>query len=416
MLIMARSVIPMMLVFTMLLMLCWGVFGLFLDTDAGSIISVGGFTVFVLSSAYTLVHWDHVPFCSTNLFAAICAMRSSVGLLVMGISSLFVGLLWLLIWTMALTGVFNRNNYVDCEIRGDCETHVYISRDDRVVEVGLLIVSLYWTTMVIKNVVQVAVAGVIGGPWWFGVKYYRGGCRSNSMVSYPLIRACTISFGTICFGSLVELPAQILSIVVSCLCWITDDLVTGDSGPAFGENPRSELVGIDDRKHFPGGGGSGGFPSYLHRLDRVLRSCNRWAYVYIGMYNYSFCEGGEKAIQLFETREWMDIARDTLIQNILLMASTVIGGLTGMVSVVVEEVDGYEFTSLHKPIMTSFLIGFFLGFILSNILLLGLAGAAVNTILVCFAAEPFEFDRVHPNLSREMREVWSQQVWEPDEI
>mmetsp|Transcript_20351 Transcript_20351/g.56619 ORF Transcript_20351/g.56619 Transcript_20351/m.56619 type:complete len:179 (-) Transcript_20351:510-1046(-) len=158
-----------------------------------------------------------------------------------------------------------------------------------------------------------------------------------------------------------------------------------------------------------------GFKAHLYRLDRFLRSCNRWSYIYIGLYNYSFCEGGEKAIQLFETREWMDIASDTLIQNILLMTSTVIGGLTGMFSVVVEEVDGYEFTSLHKPIATSFSIGFVLGFLLSNILLLGLAGAAVNTVLVCFAAEPFEFDRAHPHLSREMRDVWSQQVWEPDE-
>ena len=96
------------------------------------------------------------------------------------------------------------------------------------------------------------------------------------------------------------------------------------------------------------------------------------------------------------------------------MASIVIGGSSGMVAVLIEEVDGYEFPSLHKPITTSFLIGFFLGFILSNILLLGMAASAVNTVLVCFAAEPFSFDRNHPHLSREMREVWSQQVWEPD--
>jgi hypothetical protein len=103
-----------------------------------------------------------------------------------------------------------------------------------------------------------------------------------------------------------------------------------------------------------------------------------------------------------------------LIQNILLMASIVIGGSSGTVAVVVEEVDGYEFTSLHTPIVTSFWIGFVLGFVLSNVLLLGLVGSAVNTVLVCFAAEPFAFDRNHPRLSREMREVWSQQVWEPD--
>ena len=155
--------------------------------------------------------------------------------------------------------------------------------------------------------------------------------------------------------------------------------------------------------------------SWLQPLGRKLQACNRWSYTYIGMYNYSFIEGGEKAIQLFETREWMDIVRDNLIQNILLMASIVIGGSSGLVAVVVEEMDGYYFTSLHQPIVTSFLIGFVLGFVLSNVLLLGVVGSAVNTILVNFAAHPFEFDRNHPRLSREMREVWSQQVWSPED-
>lgn len=58
-------------------------------------------------------------------------------------------------------------------------------------------------------------------------------------------------------------------------------------------------------------------------------------------------------------------------------------------------------------------IGSVLGFCLANVLLLGVVGSAVNTVLVCFAAGPFEFDKNHPRLSREMREVWSQQVWEP---
>jgi hypothetical protein len=70
------------------------------------------------------------------------------------------------------------------------------------------------------------------------------------------------------------------------------------------------------------------------------------------MYNYTFMDGGKKAIDLFETREWMEIVRDNLIQNILVMASIIIGGSSAMVAVLVEEVDGYTFTSLNKPIVT----------------------------------------------------------------
>jgi hypothetical protein len=148
------------------------------------------------------------------------------------------------------------------------------------------------------------------------------------------------------------------------------------------------------------------------RIGSFFRCCNRWSVPYIGLYGYSFHEAGERAIQLFEAREWVDVVGDNLIHNVLLMASMVIGGSTGTFAVVVEETDGYYFSSFHMPTFSAFVIGSVLGFVLSNILLLGVVGSAVNTVLVCFAAGPFEFDKNHPRLSREMRDVWSQQVWE----
>lgn len=58
-------------------------------------------------------------------------------------------------------------------------------------------------------------------------------------------------------------------------------------------------------------------------------------------------------------------------------------------------------------------IGSMVGFVLSSILLIGVLDSAVNTVLVCFAAGPFEFQTNHPRLSQEMRDAWGQQVWEP---
>lgn len=127
---------------------------------------------------------------------------------------------------------------------------------------------------------------------------------------------------------------------------------------------------------------------------------------------YTFTDAGALALQLFETREWLEVVKDGLIQNVLLMASVVIGGTTGTFAVFVEESGGFDLTSFHKPILSSFIIGSVFGYVLSNILLLGVVGSAVNTVLVCFAAGPFEFNKNHKNLCREMREVWSQQVWE----
>jgi Plasma-membrane choline transporter len=196
----------------------------------------------------------------------------------------------------------------------------------------------------------------------------------------------TSSFGSVCFGSLITIPAQALHVITGFFCFRLSAAKEGDSRCC-------SLVG---------------------NLAHFLRSCNRWGFAYVGLYGYSFNEGGSKALELFETREWMSVVNDDLIPNVLLMASVVIGGSTGIFGVLLEEVDGYSFTSLHKPIVIAFLIGGAFGFVMSNILLLGVVGSAVNSILVCFAAGPFEFDKNHPRLSREMRDMWSQQVWDTD--
>jgi len=231
-----------------------------------------------------------------------------------------------------------------------------------------------------QNIVQVTVASVVG-QWWFQPDSISPCC--TSAVMKPLWRCMTTSFASICLGSLVTLPAQACHAVAGLFCLRLTASKEGcwSLGGAFAQ---------------------------------ILRSCNRWGFTYVGLYGYSFNEGGSKALELFETREWMSVVNDDLIPNVLLMASVVIGGSTGIFGVLVEEVDGYTFTSLHKPIITAFLLGGIEGFVLSNIMLLGVVGSAVNTILVCFAAGPFEFDKNHPQLSREMRDMWSQQVWETD--
>ena len=418
MLIVARSLIPIMLVFTTLLALCWGVFGLTVFTHGT--ISILGFSFCILSMAYALVCWNRIPFCSTNLYTAICAMRGTPGILLVGIGSLWIAAVWCLIWAIAVMGIINTNNTVDCQLLDDCEAHIEWG-SDRSLELAILIFSFYWTNMVIKNVVRVTVAGAVGA-WWFAAPR-QAWCCCESTVWGPLGRSCSNSLGSICMGSLLVLPAQTISVLGSCCCWVAgsghfhDALVTKPTKTKKGDNDgghetaRDGVDGADEHHH----GLTKECSGMMDRLARKLRCCNRWSFTYIGMYGYSFAEGGEKAIQLFETREWMDIVRDNLIQNILFMASIVIGGSTGTFSVLVEEVDGYTFTSLDQPILTAFWIGSALGFVLSNILLLGVVGSAVNTVLVCFAADPFEFDKHHPRLSREMREVWSQQVWEPTE-
>jgi hypothetical protein len=273
----------------------------------------------------------------------------------------------------------------------------------------LLFVSFIWTNTVIKNIVRVTVASAIG-TWWCHPQQIQPFC--SSAVAQPLLQSLTSSLGSICLGSLVLKLAQIAAVLGSCFCFMFGNSECGGGGGGGGVETKNFEAGVDSAAD------SVGLCRRLSGLGnafgRCLRSCNRWSFTYIGLYGYGFHEAGARAIQLFETREWLDVVRDNLILNVLLMASMVIGGSTGTFAVLVVETDGYNLSSsFQMPTILAFVIGSVLGYVLSNILLLGVVGSAVNTILVCFAAFPFEFDANHRRLSDELREVWSQQVWEP---
>lgn len=367
MLIIAKSLIQTALVFSILLAISWGFIGIAVQPFFG-IIPVMGFVSLLLTVTYTLWVWDRIPFAATNLYVALCAVRWTADLALMGMSMMLVSVIWCLMWVTAFSGIMEQSDVTSTK-----SITLFI----------LLVVSFCWTNLVIKNIVQVTVASAVGR-WWFQPDSISACC--SSAVTKPLWRSITTSFGTICLGSLIAPPARLLHFIAGLFCL--------------------RLTAAKD--------GHDNCCSLFGELAQFLRSCNRWGFTYVGLYGYSFNEGGSKALEVFEAREWMSVVNDDLIPNVLLMASVVIGGSTGIFGVLVEEVDGYTFTSLHKPIIIAFLLGGSFGFVLSNILLLGVVGSAVNTILVCFAAGPFEFDKNHPRLSREMRDMWSQQVWETD--
>lgn len=418
MLIMSRALIQVTLVFSIILSLAWGMLGLTIDPYG--MVSIIGFGSLLLTLGYTIYNWQRVPFSSTNLHTALCAMRCTSDITLLGMGSILVAFAWCVLWSMAFIGVVDTYDPDKCSHENICVFEVPLIR---CLLYTFFFISFYWTNNVIKNVLRVTVASAIG-TWWYYPQEISPVC--SPAVGQPLVRSLTKSLGSICLGSLVSQPLQCAYILGQCFCCMSN---------CHREAPISEDIG--DKEMLPAATSTNDVESNKiaslpassvsskvgiatsptsreasSKMGRRIRCFNRWSYTYIGMYGYSFCEGGEKAIQLFEAREWMDVVRDNLIQNVLLVASVVIGGSTGSFAVLAEEVDGYFFTNLYKPITTAFIIGSVLGFVLANVLLLGVVGSAVNTILVCFAAGPFEFDRNHPRLSREMRDVWSQQVWE----
>jgi len=340
MLILARSLLQTALIFTTVSALGWGLIGLAMKPFY--IIPTLGFGALAVTLTYSLWVWDRVPFAGINLYTALCGVRSTLFILLIGMLMSLVAFAWFILWSMAFIGVVDNLGH---RIQDYYAALLYIS----------MLISLCWTHLVIKNIVQVTVAAAVGA-WWF-----EGDCN-GVVVSKALSRSFTKLLGSICLGSLVLIPIQLLR-CITCFDF--------------------------------------------------LESYNSWAYTYVGIYGYSFVEAGDRAHRLFQAREWQQVVNDNLIHFVFLMVSIGISGFTGTFGVLLEEVDGFEFTSFHKPIITAFLIGCALGFVTSATLLFGVLNASAKTLLVCFAADPYEFHKHHPGLSQDLRDAWSHQVWEP---
>ena len=148
-------------------------------------------------------------------------------------------------------------------------------------------------------------------------------------------------------------------------------------------------------------------------IEGIIEYVNKWAYVYVGLYGYSYLDAGRNVMQLFQAKGWSVIITDDLVDNVLFMVSVGIGLLTGLVSLFLGEIDGQLLAGIgyEDSGIAAFFIGFIVGLVLSSILL-GVVGSAVNTVIVLFAEAPSEFAHNHPDLDLEMRTSW-REAW-PD--
>ena len=175
------------------------------------------------------------------------------------------------------------------------------------------------------------------GKWW----NHEDSLKICSLVLRDSLRRNLIqSFGSICIGALIVQPCVFYHRVCSFFRLAI---------PKLGSLPKPVPVSKNGRHKHPE------IESCSAEDNIIHRNVNQWSYAYIGLFGYRFWESGSKASQLFKARGWTHIVSDDLILTALTISSMVIAGSTACLGLIVEEVDGFSFTTLHKPVETAFL-------------------------------------------------------------
>uniref|UniRef100_A0A7S1BBS7 Choline transporter-like protein n=2 Tax=Corethron hystrix TaxID=216773 RepID=A0A7S1BBS7_9STRA len=329
-----------------------------------------GVFVFVLALVYSCQSSSGIPFAASNLVTATVAVKSNSGLFLVSFFSIIVAFLWTLSWICNFESIMYNSG-------GD---------DMMGIVVFLLILSFYWTHQVILNTVYVTVVGTVGS-WWFDPISANSCC--SAAVCDSCLRASTFSFGSICFGSLLE------AIIRVCRSMADND-----------DEDGALLACL--------------FQCILLCLEDIIDYFNKWAYVYVGLYGYSYLEAGKRVLQLFTSRGCTTIITNNLVGWALILITLEIALLTGVSGylincflLIVSYNFGHNFGGCTDE-WAVFCTGFIFGAIGSFVVFNTVVESAVNTIIVCFAESPAEFQSNHPKLCNNMREAWGQMY--PDDF
>ncbi|KAL3771245.1 hypothetical protein ACHAW5_006654 [Stephanodiscus triporus] len=364
----AESLIKFALLFNVVCTFAFTIGSIFISPFSAAV----GIFLFVLTVYYAYVVWGRIPFAATNLVVAATAVKANLGLSIIAYSSLPVIIGWSCWWLVS----FASTVYVasGCDAQGNCAT------ETPGILVFSMLLSYHWTCQVIKNVVHVTVAGAVG-TWWFvpteGTSFCSHGVRDS------FVRSITTSFGSICLGSLL------VAIVEALRSMVRNMRENGEGGILL---CLAECL--------------------LSCLQDMMEYFNMWAFVFVGLYGYPFVEAGKNVLTLFQSRGWTTIITDNLAQGVLSLVSVAVGLITGLIALAIAQARGMVFGDEVGAYAAAFFIGFVTGVVLT-ITLLTLVSSAVNTVIVCYAEAPREFELNHPKLSQDMRSAW-RQAWPED--
>jgi hypothetical protein len=358
----ASIMIKVALIFTFVL---YGVFAVYGFLIGDIVMGIIGIVFFLLMGCYVWAVWSRIPFATANLVTAITAIKANIGVSLIGYFFAILSISWYLLWCFVFVGIWIQTS---C----DPETNVCTGQPNGGF-LFLLFLSFFFTWQVLQNCVHVTVAGTVG-TWWFSPN--EASCCCSSAVLGSWLRAMTTSFGSICFGSL-------LVAILQALRQLVNSARNGDNGI---------LICIAD--------------CILGCLESILEYFNKWAFVYVGLYGYSYLEAGKNVFSLFKNRGWEAIIADDLVSMTLFLVSLMVGLVTGGVGIALIKVtEWFPEEEGANAIWVAFVFGFLSGILITSVLMSVIA-SGVNTVIVCFAEGPAEFDQNHPELSLKMREAW----------
>jgi len=305
-----------------------------------------GFVIFLifglLGLLYAYLVRERIRFSAVILTLVVEIIKMFPATVYYAYASVFVQAAWMVVWVIA----------------AGCALHSLENSGASNNQAGLVyfffLVSFYWTSQVITNVIHVTVAGLVA-TWYF--------LFPANMPSDPtrkaFKRATWTSFGSICLGSFLVAIIKAARQMVRSL-----------RRQHRGERNLPEALCLCFVE------------CALSILDRLVEYFNIYAYTQIAIYGKPYCEAASDTWALFKARGIDAIINDDLIGGVLFFGSLISGLFTAAVGAVCAK---YVLIENAWGLWAG--IGFLVGFAMTMVVMEVIA-SAVCALFVCWAEDP----------------------------
>jgi hypothetical protein len=227
--------------------------------------------------------------------------------------------------------------------------------------------SLYWNFQVVENVVQTTIAGTMASFYFLSGT----GAAIADPVFMSMRRAMTLSFGSICFGSLLVAIIQFIRFLLNS---------------ARGKDRNSLPAVLAD--------------CMLRIIEDVARFINFYAYVHVAIYGKPFLASAQDTWKMIKEHGIDVIINDNIVGSSMGVAIFLISCVNGLIAFVLLSFVfkiGSDYTISYIGALVSFLTGFFI-----SALAIQLVSAAVSATLVCYAENPRALEVTKPELYQQI--------------
>ena len=331
-------------------------------SDSFETVVYGIFLIIVSLINYCYMYYvrDRIPFASAILNVASNGIKSFyMGILGLSYSMLMLQFSWFIVWSIATFSVY----YTDDKDLSPAWRSFFMF---------ILLVSLYWGSQVIINILQTTICGIIS-TWYFQP-------NRDKVVLGSLFRSCTYSFGSICLGSLLVAIIHALREIVH---YSVERINRADSRQ--GNMLRCIVLYV--------------LNCLLSALESLLLYFNKYSFCYIASWGDDYFTASSKVRQLFSRRGWSIIVNDNLIINTLTFSSFAFALVTAGFGAVLSFFYTNTFAAIELDSGDIFILfiflGFFMGYSVGSVLTTCIASGAA-CLLVCFAESSDALQSNHP--------------------